>query len=159
VDGFARRRRYQVIFDPINSRITTWLERNAARFGLGYADPWNDRRIVSFVLAVPQRVIHQGGDYKRLSHQAMYRVMPEKARRTAHKIYPSAFYYLAIREQACETVLGLITRSEAASRGYVNEDVLHRQYKAVRRGERKDEALWHMLTLEMWLRRYWLPSA
>jgi len=100
-------------------------------------------------------MIHRPGEYKWLSRRAMYDVMPEEARRASRKTLIGPLYERAIREQACETVLDLLTDSEAVLRGYVSEDTLHSHYELVRRGEVVDPYLYQMLTLEMWLRRYW----
>ncbi|MBM4466883.1 MAG: hypothetical protein FJ014_15255 [Chloroflexi bacterium] len=155
INGLARRQRYERVFAYWQSRTAVWLERTYTHFGLGFGDPWGDQRIASFVLAVPQRMIHRPGEYKWLSRRAMYDVMPEEARRASRKTLIGPLYERAIREQACETVLDLLTDSEAVLRGYVSEDTLHSHYELVRRGEVVDPYLYQMLTLEMWLRRYW----
>jgi asparagine synthase (glutamine-hydrolysing) len=151
----ARRQRYYAAFWPMDLRSTVWIERSRARFGLGFADPWSDRRLAEFVLATPQWVLNLPSETKRIARRAMRGVMPEKARREAGKVFFGPLHERAIKEYAKDTVLDLITNSQAAARGYVDEDVLHDQYGAVRRGERGLYGLWETLTLEMWLRRYW----
>jgi hypothetical protein len=53
-------------------------------------------------------------------------------------------------------ILGiLVTNSDAAARGYIDEGRARELFNAVRKGERGPVGLWEILTLEMWLRRYW----
>jgi asparagine synthase (glutamine-hydrolysing) len=151
----ARRQRYYAMFWPMDLSSVVWIERSRARFGLGFADPWSDRRLASFVLAVPQRVLNLPSETKRIARRAMRGIMPEKARREADKVFLGPLYRPALKEYAKDAVLDLITDSQAGARGYVDEDVLHNQYEAIRRGKQGLHGLWEALTLEMWLRRYW----
>ena len=151
----ARRMRYELVFAFQHMRGVVWSERTQARFGLGFADPWSDRRLASFVLAVPQWVLNLPSETKRIARRAMRGIMPEEVRRKAGKIYPTPLYERALKEDAKDVVLDLITNSQAAARGYLDEDVLRERYEAMRRGEQRYSGLWEALALEMWLRQYW----
>jgi asparagine synthase (glutamine-hydrolysing) len=61
VNGFARSRRYQMVFWPASTRVLVAWEISNAHFGLGDADPFSDRRLARFVLAIPQRIINRAG--------------------------------------------------------------------------------------------------
>src|SRR5690606_5163610 len=63
----ARRARYLEIFRPLQMRNLLWDERLSARAGLAFADPWSDRRLVEFVLAVPPWVVQRMSEPKRLA--------------------------------------------------------------------------------------------
>ena len=89
MSDFARRKRYQTIFSPSNTPDVVSWERSNSRFGLGDIDPFSDRRIVSFVLAVPERVLARAGESKLLLRRSMRGIMPEEARRAAGKILPN----------------------------------------------------------------------
>jgi len=156
VQGFSRRIRYRLIFAFMHMRGMVWSEPTQARFGLGFADPWSDRRLADFVLAVPQQVLDRPGELKkRLPRQAMRGIMPESVRQNARKIVPSPLYKQAFREQARHTILNLITDSRAGSYGYIDECALRTHYDAFCRGEPDHPCFWWALTLEMWLRQYW----
>ncbi len=155
IKGFARRQRYYAVFWPVDLRSTVWIERSRARFGVGYADPWSDRRLAEFVLAVPQRLLNLPSETKRIARRAMRGIVPEEVRRKAGKVFFGPLHERALKECAEEAVLDLITNSQAAARGYVDEVTLRNQYEAIRRGEQGLYGLWEALTLEMWLRRYW----
>jgi asparagine synthase (glutamine-hydrolysing) len=151
----ARRQRYYAVFWPEHLNNTVWIERLRARQGLGFADPWSDRRLAEFVLAVPQRVLNLPSETKRIAREAMRGVMPEEARRGARKVFLGPLHERAIKEYAQEAVLDLITHTQLSALGYIDEKVLRKEYEATRRGQRGLDGLWETLTLEWWLRRYW----
>lgn len=152
---FARQQRYQAVFVSMHMRGVVWSERTQARYGIGFADPWSDRRIVSFAVAVPQRVLNRTGEDKRLARQAMRGIMPEEVRQAVTKIIPYPLYEWAITKKEKDTVLDLTTNMEASRRGFVREEVLRDHFEAICRGETEHPFFWWALTLEMWLRQYW----
>jgi asparagine synthase (glutamine-hydrolysing) len=155
VSGFARRKRYQTVFSPANTQDVASWERSNSRFGLGDTDPFSDRRVVSFVLAVPQRVLARAGESKLLLRRSMRGIMPEEARRAAGKILPQPLLDAAIHRHAKGTVQELITEPSAEARGYIDGRVLADEMAAMWRGERSRPYYWFTLALEMWLREYW----
>jgi asparagine synthase (glutamine-hydrolysing) len=155
VSGFARRKRYQTVFSPANTQDVVSWERSNARFGLGDADAFSDRRVVSFVLAVPQRVLARAGESKLLLRRSMQGIMPEEVRRAAGKILPTPLLDAGVNRHAKDTVLGLMAESSAEARGYIDGRVLADYMAAIWRGERRRPYYWFTLALEMWLRKYW----
>lgn len=154
LDGPARRARHQLIFCPTRMRLMVWAERTQARFGLSFADPWSDRRLASFVLAIPQRMVQRSGRPKHLAREAMRGVMPEGARRRPSKTSPAPLYLESLRHHGRAVVEALIGDSVAANLGYLAEDRLERHYESIRRGDAAHPAFWNALTLEMWLREH-----
>jgi asparagine synthase (glutamine-hydrolysing) len=150
----ARRQRYETIFAAIQMRVVAQMERNTARFGMGFADAWSDRRLIEFVLATPQWRLHQERAPKRLARLAMAGVMPEEARHRVGKSSLQPLYFYALRA-ARPAILQLIAHSQAAARGYLIEEKVRDLYEAICRGERGVAGLWEILALEMWLREYW----
>jgi asparagine synthase (glutamine-hydrolysing) len=97
--GYARRFRHGLVFMPVHMRGMVWSERTHAAFGLGFVDPWSDRRLAEFVVAMPQAVLDRPGELrKRLVREAMRGIMPEELRRGAAKIVPTPLYHRALRE-------------------------------------------------------------
>jgi len=151
----ARGRRYQVLFDPIYVRAETWTERNYARFGLGYADPWSDRRLVKYVMAIPQHYVTRLLTPKYLVRQAMAGIVPEDSRQAMGKIYLSDLYQKAFQHHAQATVKNLITHSSLAACGYVNERRLQQHFEAAsNQMESEHSCFWPTLMTEAWLRQY-----
>jgi asparagine synthase (glutamine-hydrolysing) len=151
----ARRMRYELIFTPMHLRGMVWSERSWARYGLGFADPWSDRRLAEFVLAVPQWRIQRVGESKRIARLAMRGIMPEQVRHRAGKTIPVSLFDRGFKERARDTVFALITGSRAAARGYLDEAAFRNYYESFLRDGPQPHDFWWVLTLEMWLRRYW----
>jgi asparagine synthase (glutamine-hydrolysing) len=158
VRGFARRRRHRAVFTPFQMQIAAYSGRMLATQGLGYADPWSDRRIAEFVLAVPQDVLNEAGDNKRLLRRAMVGTMPERARVAAGKVSPQPLFDLGIRDRGRSTVRELLRDPEMEGRGWVDRRTLMDHYRTIPDGGSGGLPLWHALTLEMWLRRFWGSS-
>ena len=155
VAGFARRMRYQRVFFFKGLKDPVPAGRSYARFGMGFADPWSDRRIASFILATPQWIVQRPSRPKRIAWQAMQGIMPEPVHKRAGKTEPASLFEYGFKEKAKQTVSTLITSSQAAARGYLDEAALRAGYEAYLHDRPLRGDFWWPLTLEMWLRRYW----
>jgi asparagine synthase (glutamine-hydrolysing) len=153
MEDHARRMRYALIFTFMHLRGMVWSERTWARYGLSFADPWSDRRLAEFVLAVPQWRIQPVGEYKRIARLAMRGIMPEQVGQSTAKIAPTPLYHRALKDQARDIVLDLLTDSRIAASGYVDDRALRDYYERFVRGGPERPEFWWPLTLEMWLRR------
>jgi asparagine synthase (glutamine-hydrolysing) len=153
--GFARRKRYGAVFSPVSTQDLVGWERNNARFGLGDADPFSDRRVVSFALAVPQRMLNRAGETKNLVRQSMRGIMPEEVRRAAGKTSPIPLLEAAIKERTRETVLSLAKDSKAEAHGYIDGRKFADELDTYMRGEHNRLYFMFTLHLEMWLRQFW----
>lgn len=151
LQGRARRARYAVVNDVITTRGVIWNERNHAKHGLGFSDPWSDRRLAEFAVAVPQWLFNRGDERKALVRGAMRGVMPEPARIAAGKTYPTPLYSRGIDEQEREVVADLLTDSRLAGMGIIDARQLLAQ---VQTGESHGSE-WPVLSTELWLRRFW----
>jgi asparagine synthase (glutamine-hydrolysing) len=153
-DGdIARSWRYQMVFAPLHVRGVVWSERGYARHGLGFADPWSDRRLAEFALAIPQQVITRpGSGDKRLARAAAQGILPERARAAVSKVLPSPLYRRALREDAGGTVASLVRADAAADAGFIRPGHLAAAYERFLAGDRLRHEFWWALTLEMWLR-------
>ncbi len=148
----ARRERYRMIFLPAQMRITNWLGRLAARHGLTSADVWSDRRLVEFVLSIPQHLVHRQAEDKWLTREAMRGVMPESIRTQCRKILPTPIFQQSMARHARPIALELLTRPRLAELGWVDPDRLRRDYDAFCLGQTDDQRFWGALTAEAWLR-------
>ena len=155
VGGYARGKRYKAAFSPYNTLEFVGWERSNARFGLGDADPFSDRRLVSFVIAVPPTVLGRAGELKLLARRSMYGVMPEDIRRGSGKVNPQPLLDVAMRRDASSTIEELITNPRAEAYGYIDGRTFADEVEAYRRGEHRAIYFWFTLALEMWLRAYW----
>ncbi len=151
----ARQARYGRIFMFAGMRRSVALERRRAAHGLEYADPWSDRRIAEFIMAVPPHMVTRLSEPKRLLRRAMRGTMPDAALNQAGKIEPVALFHRGFRERAIHTVRDLLTDSRMAARGFVDSGVLLRAFEAYVEGNPGPHDFWWPLTLEMWLRAHW----
>ena len=151
----ARRARYGLVFTGMHMRGVIWSERSQARFGMGFADPYSDRRIARFVLAAPQWMIQCPSHHKRIVRQAMRGIMPADTAQLATKVSPRPLYHRALHDRARPTVLDLLSVPQAERRGFLAASRLRDHYDCILAGERDHPFFWWALSLEMWLRRYW----
>lgn len=155
-DGSARRLRAQRLFMPQGARIAVLRDRTRARYGMAFADPFSDRRLVELVLSLPQWRVQRRGVPKRLARSAMAGVMPEEARRTARKTIPAGLFHRGFGERAVPVVIDLMTGSRAAANGWLDERVVRDVHAATRSSTAEPlYDYWWPLCVEMWLRRWW----
>jgi asparagine synthase (glutamine-hydrolysing) len=154
-DGYARSVRYQRIFLPQSARIAVLYERTRARMGVGYADPFSDRRLIELVLALPQWQVQRRGRPKHLARAAMRGVMPDPARDLAAKNIPIGLFERGFRQRSVATVRSLLTGSRAAANGWLDESAARGVYEEYVRTRDSAYDFWWPLTVEMWLRRWW----
>lgn len=153
--GFARRERAAAILSASDVREVGWLDRLYSQFGVRLTDPWSDRRIAEFAVAVPQRILNTPGADKALLRRAMAGVMPEDARRSTAKSSLRPLFDAGLRELGRSTIEDLLTGMVSAEMGFVREDLLRNHYDRYAGGGPGDFRLWWALTLEMWLRAHW----
>ncbi len=151
----SSQKRHRYIFTPMHMKGMVWSERTNARLGVGFADPFSDRRLTEFVLAIPQRFVNRLCDQKRLLRTAMRNIIPADAIRGALKVSPEPLCEKGLKHEARNLVIDLITNSEVARHGYVKETALHNEVRAYLNGANNLDVVWSVLSLEMWLRRYW----
>lgn len=154
-DGYARSLRYQRLFHPQMARIATLRERSMAQFGITYADPFTDRRLIELVLALPQWQVQRRRRPKLLGREAMRGIMPESARSRASKTIPHALFDRGLREQAVKTVRSLLTNSVAASNGWLDTAAVERTYEEYLTTGTTAHDFWWPIAVEWWLRRWW----
>ena len=147
--------RYQHVFTPKMMRGALWVERAHAAFGQGFVDPWSDRRLATYVIAIPQVVLNRPpGPNKRLTRAAMRGLMPDELRARAAKIVPIPFYFHAVGTTQTAVVADLTTNMQAEHRGFVDAATLRRHHDAFLAGATLHPTFWYALTLEMWLRAH-----
>jgi asparagine synthase (glutamine-hydrolysing) len=152
--GLARQERHEAVFAPLHMRGVTLSERVHARFGQGFADPWSDRRLAEFALAVPQRVLNRVGEPKRLTRMAMQGIIPDDVLDRIRKIPPTPLFERGLRERERSTVLGLFSDSRSSRRGWIDDQALRRYYLEYTESGGEASLLWPAITTEMWLRRH-----
>jgi asparagine synthase (glutamine-hydrolysing) len=155
--GFSPSRalRHDWIFAQLHIRGMAWSERSYAQQGLVFADPFSDRRLAEFALAVPQAAITTPGDVsKPLMRAAMQGILPPDALRDAKKVIPRPLYDRGLLDEGVTTVRHLLEEMEIARRGWVNERQARAQFERSLHGAALPAAFWPMLVTEWWVRLY-----
>jgi asparagine synthase (glutamine-hydrolysing) len=142
---FARVFRFRGLLDPVPQ------ERLRARYGMTFADPWADRRLVAFVLATPPWRVQRPSEPKRLARLALHGIVPESTVRALGKVEGAPLFQRGL-ERAKATVADLLTDSRLEALGYADGAALRTTYDATLAGRPLRHDLWWPLTLEMWLR-------
>lgn len=154
-DGLARTERYRRVFDDHAARLATVANRAQARHGTDYAEPFADRRLIEFVLSLPQWRVQRRGRPKALIRDALAGVLPEEIRGRLGKRLPTGLYERGMREREVGTVRALLTDSRAAEHGWLDADAVREVYERYLTTGRMSAEIWWPLTVEMWLRRWW----
>jgi asparagine synthase (glutamine-hydrolysing) len=153
--GSVRGLRYELFLIPFHMRGVAWSERTQARFGLEFADAFSDRRLLEFVLAIPQWVVQRSNAPKAILQEALKDAVPKVAQGRLRKVSPGPLYEAALRDYAYATVTDLLTGSRAAAHGFIEGEVLSAVYENACSGAALPPEFWWALTLEMWLRERW----
>lgn len=153
--GPSRQLRHDWIFAQLHIRGMAWSERSYAEKGLVFADPFSDRRLAEFALAVPQAAITTPGDNRKpLMRSAMRGIVPEAALTRASKITPGPLVERGLLNEAVDTVRSLLVDMETARRGWVSERSARDAYERSLLGEPLLAPFWEMIVTEWWLRLY-----
>ncbi len=149
------RERYRHVYTSLVMGAVVFLDRLCALRGVGFSDPWSDRRIADFALACPQHALHCVTDQKRLPRRALDGMLPDP--RAARKIVPAPLYYHVLRSCVRPTVQELITNARAAELGFVDRVILSEQWDSFLSSSNDAVTfdLWSTLSLEIWLRNHW----
>jgi asparagine synthase (glutamine-hydrolysing) len=151
--GPSRRDRLAWVSNQLHIRGMAWLDRIHAQHGLAFADPFIDRRVVEFVLAVPQAAITpHASTTKPLMRAAMRGIVPEEARVHASKVLPLPLYERALTVDHAATVRGLLGTMASERRGWVDARPLREAFASACRGAPLPSPFWAALVTEWWLR-------
>ncbi|MCL7959680.1 MAG: asparagine synthase-related protein, partial [marine benthic group bacterium] len=152
--GAAARQRYRSVFSPMHMWGVGWSERMSARCGVGFSDAWSDRRLVEFVLAIPQRVLNTVGNEKGLVRRAVQPLLPPEVHRGLKKTDPYPLYSRALRARAVPTIEQLFAGSRSAGRQWLDASALADHYQGVVEGAPEHHCLWWAISTEAWLRAF-----
>jgi asparagine synthase (glutamine-hydrolysing) len=150
----ARMRRWQRITNrSLVSRLTA-AERRAARAGLVAADPWSDRRLASFVVAIPQHHVNRATDRKRIVRRALRAVGPADVVSRLGKTEPASLFDAGFRGPGREVVLDLLRDPVAERRGYLDAGEARTAFRDWLDGKPVRHDFWWPVALEWWLRSH-----
>ncbi len=128
------------------------------RRGIEYIDPYKDRQLVDFIMAVPAYILGRPPYAKWLLRQAVNTRVPDEVLFRADKTSLYALFQAGLARHAREHVLDLMDESLAVRAGIIDHGWLQARRDQLRQRRDQfepDHAFWQVLCLELWLRRYW----
>jgi asparagine synthase (glutamine-hydrolysing) len=138
-------------------RVANWHDRNAASFGIEVRQPFLDRRLFEYVLAIPGEQLFRLSGYKNLLRRSMSGRLPETIRLRVDKTRFTSFLDFILLKQAAGEIMELLKAPRSADLGILDEDQLRSAYLGLtsggREGDSSRRAVWYAITLEIWLRR------
>jgi asparagine synthase (glutamine-hydrolysing) len=149
--GFAQKQRYETITNPLQRRIGTWSERLFARHHITYADPWADRRLIEYAMAIPQHQIFRRGENKYIARKSMCGIMPEGARTQLQKVSPTPLYERALKDQDVDHISSYLSRYSP----FLESDKLADHYENRLEGQKNEDfRFWLALCMKMWMHHH-----
>jgi len=150
----GRKRRYRTIMVPLQRRVSTWAERLHSQHRVACADPWADRRLIEYIMAIPQEQICRHGQNKHITREAMRGIMPREAWKSLSKVSLSPLYDNALKDEE-ETIRSYLRFDDP----FGNSKALEAYYDTVLREENEDFRFLLALYLKMWLLHRDIDSA
>ncbi len=158
--GITSRSRHERVTEMLHlgsvARATYFLDRTASEFGLECRHPFLDRRLVEYVLSLPDEQLFHAGRTKVVLRNSLRGTLPEAIRNRQDKTYSAAFVDFSLRKISADKISMLFEDPICAALGFINRFELRRAWDDFRTGSKpmKGTAFWFPLTLETWLRHY-----
>jgi len=127
-----------------------------AQFGCEIRNPWDDVRLVEFLLSIPEEQIARGINHKLIVRRAMQGLLPASVReRRGLRTGPGLYIEEGLRHRAFDKISRLFSHSRAQEFGFIDAEKFRKVMEQFRAGKRRwSFSLWMVLSLEMWLREH-----
>jgi len=141
-----------------NSNLSYAIGENdllASRFGIEYRYPFLDRRVVEFLIAIPERQRWWMDRPKAILRRALRDVLPEEVRERRTKAEFSVVLDREVRGRLAAQVEKLIRDSVLVQMGVVDRAGMLRRFRAVVEGRDETASRWavfNFIGLELWSR-------
>jgi asparagine synthase (glutamine-hydrolysing) len=141
------------LVSPGRAWIADILELDAARAGLGFASPYQDRRVADLVLSVPWEARVPHGRMKALLRDGLAGVLPPEIRERQGVTGFDEVFVAAGRAQL-PLIRSAVVEGPWASEGWVDRPAARRLLDEAQRAGVLEPwlSLWAITTLELWLR-------
>ena len=151
----AQWHRYRSLTLSIFSQGLAATRARYNKHGLETAQPYYDRRLIEFVMAVPAEELGRPDYDRRLHRQAMRGLLPEAVRRRRVQTGYSPLLLKGMQYEEKETVRRILSDPLVVQRKYINGDWLRKQMGREFDLSKESWQLWFVLSLELWLKRNW----
>ena len=154
--SFARRKRWRTLVDGRLSHTLEMEDRASAWHGLDERHPFLDRRLIEFVVALPEKEFWRNGRGKHILRESMAGLLPEAVRQRESKVF---FNHLVVEDLLAHSEVLLGPSLLLAERGWVESENLRHHFLQARERWLEGKSLnyrswdlWMALALELWLR-------
>jgi asparagine synthase (glutamine-hydrolysing) len=151
----GQRRLYQTLMGNGAFQDRPQGRRSHRRCGLELVEPFYDRRLAEFVLAVPADQWGRPGRSKWVLRNALAGRLPGEVVERKTKTSFKALWDRGLCERERPVVEALLKEPEIVRRGFVRRDWLQRELAAGGGWTDDGFPLWLCIGLELWLRRWW----
>lgn len=125
------------------------------KFSLETRFPFLDHKIIEKMINTDTNFIYSGGITKVILRDAMENVLPEKVRNRMDKVGFETPEDEWFRDKKFKLFFDkLFISSSFSSRYYFDKSKIHQLYKEHLAGKNNGQALWKIIHLEMWLRKF-----
>jgi len=115
-------------------------------------DPFWDRRLVEYVMALPAYMLARPGVSKYLLRQATAGVVPDEVRERCDKTSLYELFCEGLLHRERDTVVDLLERPGIVERGFVRDRWLSDEVASGKDWSDYGYPLWRCLNVELWLR-------
>jgi asparagine synthase (glutamine-hydrolysing) len=148
--------RYQGLSPDIHGHGHAAVRYQYNSHGMERLDPYYDRRLVEFVMAVPAYILG-GPDFdRRLHRQAMKGILPEEIRLRRSRTVFTSLSLRGLQEREWEKIKGILSRPQVVERDYIDAGWLQHRLEVGFDRTAESMMLWRALCIELWLQRYWI---
>jgi asparagine synthase (glutamine-hydrolysing) len=129
---------------------------HAGRHGVELRQPYRDRRLVEFALAIPADQLYRDGRFKHVLRTAMAGLLPEPIRQRSASTSLFPLYRRGIQERGGARIRSLLGRRDALWRGLVEPHHLHHTIPQRIAADRDGAAVlvpWYCSHAELWAAR------
>jgi len=123
--------------------------------GIELVQPYYDRRLIEFVLAVPAYILGLPGSDRRLHREAMKGLLPDEIRLRRSRTSFAPLYHRGVKEREWEKVRRIMAAPQVVERGYIDAEWLRGRLESGMDDSLDSTILWRALCLELWLQRHW----
>ena len=130
-----------------------WSERRAATFHMEARHPFLDRRLVEFMLSIPQDQLYRDGQTKYILRNAMKGILPESVRMRRDKAAFNQDVAIGLQEREPEKVLAILAKPLSHPYNVIVPEEIIVDYRLFLEGKNtfSIKYVWQSIAMKLWL--------
>ena len=146
---------YRLLVNSYSTQGSAAGRQLTTRYGIQLADPFWDRRLVEFAIAMPAYQLGRSYRPKSLLRQAMRGHLPQSVHERRRQTSLRPLIEKGLLKQERESVVEIFSDPGIVRRKYVEPVWLRQELNAGIRWTQHGYLLWLCLSLELWLSQFW----